>query len=836
MPTTINELPLIASIENILAPALTAHAGGGQALGTPLIHAVNAFSVVASSGDSALLFTPSSTGSDEVVVYNGGANAMDVFPAVGGNINSLAANAAFSVPAGAQVTFTSISGTKWVTSVSSASGTTTLTGDVTGTGAGSIATTLATVNASVGSFTNSNITVNAKGLITAASSGGVLNATVTFANTAARLVATPAFEGQLGIQIDTTPQSYYTGTSGVGGWERLNIAPYSVATGTNAYAITPNPPFFNAADAYTAGRQYLVQFTNANSAASTLNVNAFGAIAITKNGTVALGVGDIVAGKIYSLLYDGTQFQISDITATRVSRTVFVDYVNGTTAAAGALIERFDKPFSTKAEAMAVAKASMSPTATNRVLISVAMGTSSEPISFLSATLGVDWDLNGGSINVVAGAISAIDDGGFAVDTVIYNAHTIQTSAVATGFGVNTSNAASIMTVNAKTISSIANTGVLSSAGTQNINSNVTGTFGAACSSSGFQNVVGNITSTAGVGAFSLSGGTQVIRGTVVGVGGVGASCLSTATQTIFGTVSSNNTGATCGSGTQTIYGNVAHTAAGASGFDGVNCTLTGIQNITGDISTNDTLSSAVGILYSSSATSKYIGNVTASAVGAQVSNGVVTINGNIVGGTGTGAETSAGVLTIYGNISTTTGVGATCSGSGTQNINGNISSSGNNAVLCTSGTQNINGNIAYIGVSATGIDAVGCSGTGIQNIVGNISNSDTHATTAYAVIYSSSGISSYDGNLASITSPALNVTAGTVNIGSGSRIVTAGATAATKSGGTLILEGGVSLVSTTNGMSGAGTVLVYGMIVQKFIETGITYAIGTVVTDDAVV
>lgn len=48
---------------------------------------------------------------------------------------------------------------------------TALTGDVTASGPGSAIATLATVNSNVGSFTNSSITVNAKGLITAASSG-----------------------------------------------------------------------------------------------------------------------------------------------------------------------------------------------------------------------------------------------------------------------------------------------------------------------------------------------------------------------------------------------------------------------------------------------------------------------------------------------------------------------------------------------------------------------------------------------------------------------------------------------------------------------------------------
>lgn len=48
---------------------------------------------------------------------------------------------------------------------------TALTGDVTASGPGSVAATLATVNSNVGSFTNANITVNGKGLITAASNG-----------------------------------------------------------------------------------------------------------------------------------------------------------------------------------------------------------------------------------------------------------------------------------------------------------------------------------------------------------------------------------------------------------------------------------------------------------------------------------------------------------------------------------------------------------------------------------------------------------------------------------------------------------------------------------------
>lgn len=72
-----------------------------------------------------------------------------------------------TLTAGAGVTVTNGNGSITLAST----GITALTGDATATGPGSAALTLATVNANVGTFTNATITVNAKGLITAASSG-----------------------------------------------------------------------------------------------------------------------------------------------------------------------------------------------------------------------------------------------------------------------------------------------------------------------------------------------------------------------------------------------------------------------------------------------------------------------------------------------------------------------------------------------------------------------------------------------------------------------------------------------------------------------------------------
>jgi len=85
-----------------------------------------------------------------------------------------------------------------------AAGITSLTGDVTGTGPGATATTLATVNGNVGSFTYGSFTVNAKGLITAASSGAAPEVPLTFSaplsrsvNTISCVVATGSVAGCL---------------------------------------------------------------------------------------------------------------------------------------------------------------------------------------------------------------------------------------------------------------------------------------------------------------------------------------------------------------------------------------------------------------------------------------------------------------------------------------------------------------------------------------------------------------------------------------------------------------------------------------------------------------
>jgi hypothetical protein len=79
-----------------------------------------------------------------------------------------------------------------------------------------------------------------------------------------------------------------------------------VASGTNTYAATISP----AITAYATNQTYAIRFTNANTGASTLNLNGLGAKTIQRNGSIALRSGDIQANQAFWLMYDGTNFQI----------------------------------------------------------------------------------------------------------------------------------------------------------------------------------------------------------------------------------------------------------------------------------------------------------------------------------------------------------------------------------------------------------------------------------------------------------------------------------------------------------------------------------------------
>lgn len=86
---------------------------------------------------------------------------------------------------------------------------------------------------------------------------------------------------------------------------------YAAANGTNTYAATLTGLV---PTAYYAGMRVRLTFGNANTGASTINLNGLGAKAITKGPSAtaaAMVSGDIESGIMYELVYDGTQFQVA---------------------------------------------------------------------------------------------------------------------------------------------------------------------------------------------------------------------------------------------------------------------------------------------------------------------------------------------------------------------------------------------------------------------------------------------------------------------------------------------------------------------------------------------
>lgn len=77
------------------------------------------------------------------------------------------------------------------------------------------------------------------------------------------------------------------------------------ASGTDTYTITESLPA-----TYDAKERFVVNFTNANTGAATLNRAGLGAKAIQQAGGAALSSGDIKANGYYLLSYNGTYYQI----------------------------------------------------------------------------------------------------------------------------------------------------------------------------------------------------------------------------------------------------------------------------------------------------------------------------------------------------------------------------------------------------------------------------------------------------------------------------------------------------------------------------------------------
>lgn len=98
--------------------------------------------------------------------------------------------------------------------------------------------------------------------------------------------------------------------------------------GTNTLTGLATP----ALSGYAAGAQYSFIAQNANTAAVTIDIDTLGVKSITKFGTVALAAGDIQAGALTLIEYDGTQFQLLNVTNNTFKNIVETTTISATAA------------------------------------------------------------------------------------------------------------------------------------------------------------------------------------------------------------------------------------------------------------------------------------------------------------------------------------------------------------------------------------------------------------------------------------------------------------------------------------------------------------------------
>ena len=101
-------------------------------------------------------------------------------------------------------------------------------------------------------------------------------------------------------------------TTAPAGWSRVQTQfTYGVGAGVaNVYTLTLSPASPGVNQAYRTGVSYVFVASVLNTGASTLSVDGLAVKAITKFGTVPLVAGDIRAGQMCVVVYDGTQFQL----------------------------------------------------------------------------------------------------------------------------------------------------------------------------------------------------------------------------------------------------------------------------------------------------------------------------------------------------------------------------------------------------------------------------------------------------------------------------------------------------------------------------------------------
>lgn len=182
---------------------------------------------------------------------------------------------------------------------------TALTGDVTATGPGSVASTLATVNGNVGSFTNASVTVNAKGLVTAAANGTAPVTAVSVA-TANGLAGSSSGGATPALTLSTTVSGVLKG-NGTTISAAASGTDYAPATSGTSYLIGNGSGGFTNATSTGTGNNVLATSptitTPTIAALPNLSTNGL-VLASSGTGTLSSGplTGDITTSALASTL------------------------------------------------------------------------------------------------------------------------------------------------------------------------------------------------------------------------------------------------------------------------------------------------------------------------------------------------------------------------------------------------------------------------------------------------------------------------------------------------------------------------------------------------------
>jgi hypothetical protein len=94
--------------------------------------------------------------------------------------------------------------------------------------------------------------------------------------------------------------------------------PYGSTSGTDTYTVTASP----ALTEYIAGATVRFKVGNQNTGASTLNVNGLGAKSLVKGVSTALAAANLLAGGVYTAVYDGTNFQVKEVSTSSGGSTI----------------------------------------------------------------------------------------------------------------------------------------------------------------------------------------------------------------------------------------------------------------------------------------------------------------------------------------------------------------------------------------------------------------------------------------------------------------------------------------------------------------------------------